>query len=770
MQHELARRTYFFPEVFRQFIKARIYELIGLAFLGLAVFICLCLLSYDPSDQSLNTVVDSQGFHNILNAPGAVLSDVLQQAVGFAAYTIPLIFLIWAGLYLSHRPLRRPLMRVVAIFFMVMFLSSFLAGLQKVFPSVVSGFIGSMMQKTTVDLLTMAKVGPMIWVINILFLFLFLITLIYIAAMSTKEWGYIFSNIQYCFATVAGWFPRLGQGIVQWKAHRPKIHRDQLPELDSPLDDASEEHVDNFYPDEALSAESIPKKKSHRPAQKALSLSTALGTYNLPPLDLLDEPTYKEGLQLVSKQDIEENIARLSQVLSDYGISGTISRARPGPVVTLYEFMPAPGVKSSRIISLADDIARSMSAHAARIAIISGQKEIGIELPNDKRQTVHLSELFSFPDFETENSRLTIALGKNISGAPVYTDLARMPHMIVAGTTGSGKSVAINGMILSLLYRHSPATCRLIMIDPKMLELSVYNSIPHLLTPVVTDPKKAIFALKWTVKEMENRYHAMSHLNVRNIEGYNFALARAKSEGKTLTRRVQTGFTPETGQPIYEDQEIDMTPLPYIVVVVDEMADLMIVAGKEIESAVQRLAQMARAAGIHVIMATQRPSVDVITGTIKANFPTRISFQVASKFDSKTILGEQGAEQLLGRGDMLFMEAGGKIQRLHGPFVRDEEVERVVRFLKGQGTPNYIETITEDNGDFGLSGFGADDEEGDDIYRQAVDIIKQEGKASTSFIQRRLQIGYNRAARIMEQMEAEGIVSAANHVGKREIL
>lgn len=773
MQHELARRTYFFPEVFRQFMKARFYEFIGLALLGIAVLVAISLFSYDSADRSLNTIVDSQGYHNVLNASGAILSDVLNQTVGYASYAIPLIFCIWAWLYMSHRPLRRPLLRIVALTLMLTFLSSFLAGLQPFFPKILAGCIGSMLQKSSLHLLMIFKIGPLIWLFNVIFFLLSLITWIYIAALSTKEWGHLFFKIQQCLATIVGWSQKCVNTIFHMKLNRAKIARDHFPVLEFSSDAFDEVQQDQpimVLDDPLLQTQTSINKRENRPQQKALSLSTAQGTYHLPPLDLLEEPLHKEGLQLVTKQDLEENITRLSQVLTDYGVRGNITRARPGPVVTLYEFMPAPGVKSSRIISLADDIARSMSAHAARIAIIPGQKEIGIELPNDKRQTVHLSELLSYPDFENENSRLTIALGKNISGAPVFTDLARMPHMIVAGTTGSGKSVGINGMILSLLYRHSPATCRLIMIDPKMLELSIYNNIPHLLTPVVTDPRKAIFALKWSVKEMENRYHAMSHLSVRNIEGYNFALSKAKAEGRKLTRRVQTGFNPETGQPIFEDQAIDMTPLPYIVVIVDEMADLMMVAGKEIESAVQRLAQMARAAGIHVIMATQRPSVDVITGTIKANFPTRISFQVTSKFDSKTILGEQGAEQLLGRGDMLFMEAGGKIQRLHGPFVRDDEVERVVNFLKSQGTPQYIETITEDSGDFGLSGFGGEEAESDDIYRQAVDIIKQEGKASTSFIQRRLQIGYNRAARIMEQMEAEGIVSSANHVGKREVL
>ena len=448
---------------------------------------------------------------------------------------------------------------------------------------------------------------------------------------------------------------------------------------------------------------------------------------------------------------------------------------RPGPVVTLYELEPAPGTKSSRVISLADDIARSMSAVSARVAVVQGRNAIGIELPNHKRETVFLRELLASQDFDTTKQKLALCLGKTIGGEPVIADLARMPHLLVAGTTGSGKSVAINTMILSLVFRLKPEECRLIMVDPKMLELSVYDGIPHLLTPVVTDPKKAVIALKWAVREMEDRYKKMSKLGVRNIDGFNARVAEAKQRGEVITRTVQTGFDKATGEAIYEDEMMDLDPLPYIVVIVDEMADLMMVAGKDIEGAIQRLAQMARAAGIHVILATQRPSVDVITGTIKANFPTRISFQVTSKIDSRTILGEMGAEQLLGQGDMLYMAGGGRITRVHGPFCSDEEVEKVVAHLKRQGRPQYLEAVTAgdeeeaggdnpvfDQGEFG-SGSG-------DLYDQAVAVVLRDKKASTSYIQRRLQIGYNRAASLMERMEKEGIVGPANHAGKREIL
>jgi DNA segregation ATPase FtsK/SpoIIIE, S-DNA-T family len=436
---------------------------------------------------------------------------------------------------------------------------------------------------------------------------------------------------------------------------------------------------------------------------------------------------------------------------------------------------PAPGIKSSRVIGLADDIARSMSAIAARVAVVPGRNAIGIELPNARRETVYLREIIASRDFEQSKAKLALALGKSINGDAVVVDIAKMPHVLVAGTTGSGKSVAINTMILSIVYRMSPEKCRLIMIDPKMLELSVYDGIPHLLTPVVTDPKKAVVALKWTVREMEERYKKMSKIGVRNIDGFNQRVEQALKKGDTISRTVQTGFDRETGEAVYETEEFAMEAMPYIVVIIDEMADLMMVAGKEIEGAVQRLAQMARAAGIHVIMATQRPSVDVITGTIKANFPTRISFQVTSKIDSRTILGEQGAEQLLGMGDMLYMAGGGRIQRVHGPFVSDEEVEDVVAHLKAQGVPEYLDAITadDDDGEGGGGGgpAGTSNLEGsDDPYDQAVAVVLRDGKVSTSYIQRRLGIGYNRAASLIERMEKEGVIGPANHAGKREIL
>jgi S-DNA-T family DNA segregation ATPase FtsK/SpoIIIE len=499
--------------------------------------------------------------------------------------------------------------------------------------------------------------------------------------------------------------------------------------------------------------------------------------FDLPPLNLLAEPKNVAKDASLSADALEQNARILEGVLDDFGVKGNIIHVRPGPVVTLYELEPAPGIKSSRVIGLADDIARSMSAIAARVAVVPGRNAIGIELPNKSREMVALREMFASRDFDGTKAKLAVALGKTIGGEPVIADLAKMPHLLVAGTTGSGKSVAINTMILSLLYRMTPEQCRLIMIDPKMLELSVYDGIPHLLSPVVTDPKKAVVALKWTVREMEERYKKMSKIGVRNIDGFNARVSQALDKGEVITRTVQTGFDRQTGEAIYESEEFDLEPLPYIVVIIDEMADLMMVAGKDIEGAVQRLAQMARAAGIHVIMATQRPSVDVITGTIKANFPTRISFQVTSKIDSRTILGEQGAEQLLGMGDMLYMAGGGRIQRVHGPFVSDVEVEEIVAFLKTQGAPQYLDAITADEDDDDGEGGGGGGPAGtsnladsEDPYDQAVAVVLRDGKASTSYIQRRLGIGYNRAASIIERMEKEGIVGPANHAGKREIL
>jgi S-DNA-T family DNA segregation ATPase FtsK/SpoIIIE len=520
----------------------------------------------------------------------------------------------------------------------------------------------------------------------------------------------------------------------------------------------------------APAARPIPSGRETREAQTNFFADPA--GFELPPLSLLAEPRAKGLAEEHRPERLEAMARRLEGVLEDFGVKGDIINVRPGPVVTLYELEPAPGIKSSRVISLADDIARSMSAISARVAVVPGRNAIGIELPNESRETVYLREMLASADFEKMKGKLPICLGKTIGGEPIIADLARMPHLLIAGTTGSGKSVGINTMILSILYRMTPEECRMIMIDPKMLELSIYDGIPHLLTPVVTDPQKAVVALKWAVREMEDRYRKMSKIGVRNIDGFNQRVTEAKAKGEVITRTVQTGFDRETGEAIFESEAFDLEPLPFIVVVVDEMADLMMVAGKDIEGAIQRLAQMARAAGIHIITATQRPSVDVITGTIKANFPTRISFQVTSKIDSRTILGEQGAEQLLGNGDMLYMAGGGRIRRLHGPFVSDGEVEAIVAHLKSQGSPDYLDSITADEEDEGGDMPAGDDYagSGDELYDKAVNVVLQDKKVSTSYIQRRLAIGYNKAASLIERMEKEGVISQANHSGKREIL
>jgi S-DNA-T family DNA segregation ATPase FtsK/SpoIIIE len=582
--------------------------------------------------------------------------------------------------------------------------------------------------------------------------------------------------------------PQFDEGSARKSGLRPEVPFDPapLPPLRgpraAPVDDAPFDLDDEPLDLRDLNAPRVtapapgpkPGKRIQREAQPSL---LDREEFELPPLTYLSEPR-KLPANAISTDALEQNATLLEGVLEDFGVRGEITQVRPGPVVTLYELEPAPGTKSSRVISLADDIARSMSAISARVAVIPGKNAIGIELPNAKRETVYLRELLASQDFESSKHKLALGLGKTIGGEPVIVDLAKMPHLLVAGTTGSGKSVAINTMILSLLYRLKPEQCRLIMVDPKMLELSVYDGIPHLLTPVVTDPKKAVVALKWAVREMEERYKKMSKLSVRNIDGFNARVVEAQAAGEVITRTVQTGFDRHSGEAIYEEEVMDLAPLPYIVVIVDEMADLMMVAGKEIEGTIQRLAQMARAAGIHVVLATQRPSVDVITGTIKANFPTRISFQVTSKIDSRTILGEMGAEQLLGQGDMLYMAGGGRITRVHGPFVSDAEVEKVVAHLKTQGRPQYLDAVTseeeepapegEDGAVFDKGALAA--AESEDPYDQAVAVVLRDKKASTSYIQRRLQIGYNRAASIMERMENEGIVGPANHAGKREIL
>jgi DNA segregation ATPase FtsK/SpoIIIE, S-DNA-T family len=781
-------------------LKRRLLEAFGFALLLACLLLVLALLTYDPRDGSLNTAVDAAP-HNFLGRDGAVLADLLWQSLGLASFLIPILLLGWSFRLLLNRPLRAIWPRL-ALFPIILSLGALALSILDLgtfsLPTSPGGTVGWSLQR----LLWRSGLGTAALPISMAAAALVGLLMLATMGLSLRDWREIGEgagrgatrlaafSVQGPTAAsrIFGWIwrgwrkPRLaGTGQIDAVSNAPELRRPAvvatLPSRREPRLAQSQASAANDERERGGLVRFIaPKarplaqgKRAEQERQPALDLEPE-GQPVLPSFELLAKP-HAIKAETIDEDALEKNARLLETVLEDFGVRGQIVQVRPGPVVTLYELEPAPGIKASRIIGLADDIARSMSAISVRVAVVAGRNVIGIELPNRKAETVFLRELLDSPVYEKHPGRLALILGKDISGEPVLADLAKMPHLLIAGTTGSGKSVGINTMILSILYRMAPDRCKFIMVDPKMLELSVYDGIPHLLAPVVTDPRKAVLALKWTVREMENRYRKMSKLGVRNIDGFNARLAEAEAKGESLIRKVQTGFDPETGQPIFEPQPFDTSELPLIVVVVDEMADLMLVAGKEIEAAIQRLAQMARAAGIHLIMATQRPSVDVITGTIKANFPTRVSFQVTSKIDSRTILGEGGAEQLLGRGDMLYMAGGGRITRVHGPFVSDEEVERVVSFLKTRGMPDYIDEITEDD-DAPLDLLGEDEEgeAGDKLYVQAVAVVCRERKASTSFVQRHLQIGYNRAARIIERMEAEGIVTAANHVGKREVL
>ena len=793
----------------RSAIRRRLGECGGIVLITLAALMSLALATWSVQDPSLSHATDAP-IRNLLGTPGAIGSDLLMQLFGLASTVLVLPIAVWGWRIATHRAFDREWQRLLLWVLGTLLGSAFAACLHKSpswpLPSGLGGVVGDALISVPEYVL-----GPRSGVTLIAFaVVLGIATLATAVVAAGFGWRDQSSDKpksrrkRKAPARVAeeeeedegkgsislGW---LVHGFLSVKARLARlVSRHAPPAATAPVRRAPMPVVserDRFEPrfdrnaapeieEEDIEEEDDTPVPIQRPARAAVRKPAGKKSgsgYELPSLNLLAASRAQDRFA-PSQEAIEATAKTLESVLGDFGVRGEIINARPGPVVTLYELEPAPGIKSSRVIGLADDIARSMSALSARVAVVSGRNAIGIELPNDKREKVYFREMLASDDYSETQAKLPLCLGKTIGGEPVVVDLARMPHLLIAGTTGSGKSVAINTMILSLLYRLTPEQCRLIMVDPKMLELSVYDGIPHLLTPVVTDPKKAVVALKWAVREMEERYKKMSKLGVRNIDGYNVRLVEAKAKGETLSRTVHTGYDKESGEAIYEKEELDLEPLPYIVVVVDEMADLMMVAGKDIEGAVQRLAQMARAAGLHVILATQRPSVDVITGTIKANFPTRISFQVTSKIDSRTILGEQGAEQLLGQGDMLYMAGGGRISRVHGPFCSDEEVEKIVRHLKTQGTPQYLEAVTaveeedeDGNPIFDATSMGATGD-ATDLYQQAVQIVQRDKKASTSYIQRRLQIGYNRAASIMERMETEGIVGQANHAGKREIL
>ena len=781
--------TYLFPEGAGAFLRKRLVELAGLILIAAGVALAVALVSYTPADPSLSHATGASVL-NLMGRPGALVADLLLQTVGLGGALIAVLCGAWGWrlLRVHHLPLwwLRVALMPLMVLLAAMAVSALPApsGWPRPLDIGLGGVVGQLFLGSVTRIAGGLGFGAQ--VVAAIAAAMAAAGLVFALAVTRGEWRTALHAVvigahytSHGLRRLAAWRPQFGDPAVARAATREAAKRERRePSLDgeTPVEpiEALEPEVERtrLAPAELVvpraAAEPAPKKAPKK--QASLNLGSRDG-YELPALDLLTLPK-STGAAKIDEEALAQNARLLESVLDDFGVKGQIVKVRPGPVVTLYELEPAPGTKTSRVIGLADDIARSMSAVSVRVAVVPGRNVIGIELPNLSRETVYLRELLAGHASDPQGQLLSLALGKDIGGTPVIADLAKMPHLLIAGTTGSGKSVAINTMILSLLYRLSPAECRFIMVDPKMLELSVYDGIPHLLSPVVTDPKKAVVALKWAVREMENRYRSMSKLGVRNIAGYNARLAEAKKKGETLTRKVQTGFD-EAGKPILEEQPLDTDPLPFIVVVVDEMADLMLVAGKDVEWAIQRLAQMARAAGIHLMMATQRPSVDVITGTIKANFPTRISFQVTSKIDSRTILGEQGAEQLLGQGDMLYMAGGGRITRVHGPFVSDREVESVVKFLKDQGSPEYMEDITEEEPEFGAiqgAGDGEGGGSGDGLYDQAVALVARERKCSTSFIQRHLQIGYNRAARIVERMEAEGVVSPANHVGKRDVL
>ena len=785
-------KTPFLPKGVSAFIHRRMTETAGLVLMAMGAVLLAAFVTYSPDDPSFNRAVDGP-IANLMGGPGAFSADFLLQSLGLVGMIPGLALAAWGYQVAAKRGLRLAWLRVALLPLTLLLAAAAAAAVTppEGWPlrAGLGGYLGSWALGQTVAAAAALQIAADARVIGF-FAGAGALALL-VPSMGMTRHGWMISaraamRLIFAAGAALAWLGRHGLKLTGGVALRARDRIEARNARVEPYFDTADTEGPGFARQGRAKAPGAlravagsgliaPKAGPTQPgkrarAQRQTTLDLLPGEeFEMPPLDLLDPPP--EGLQHadVTREALERNADLLKTVLEDFGIRGDIIKVRPGPVVTLYELEPAPGIKSSRVIGLADDIARSLSALSARIAVVPGRNVIGIEIPNARRESVYLRELLASEAYERTTASLALVLGKDISGAPVIADLGRMPHLLIAGTTGSGKSVAINTMILSLLYRLSPDEFKFIMIDPKMLELSVYDGIPHLLAPVVTEPDKAVIALRWVVREMEDRYRALSQLGVRNITSYNARLAEARKRGESLTRTVQTGFDADTGEPVFEDQPLDLKPLPYIVVIVDEMADLMLLAGKEVEGAVQRLSQMARAAGIHLIMATQRPSVDVITGTIKANLPTRVSFQVTSKIDSRTILGEQGAEQLLGSGDMLYMAGGGRIIRVHGPFVSDQEVEAVVTYLKRQGSPDYVDDITDDT-EFGPAFTPGAGGSIDAVYDEAVVLVLRERKASTSFIQRHLQIGYNRAARIIEMMEADRVVSAANHVGRREVL
>jgi S-DNA-T family DNA segregation ATPase FtsK/SpoIIIE len=780
----------------KQIIRGMVMRAGAVAMVLLALLQLVAVASFSISDPSFNTSTDS-AVSNMAGGLGAVIGDLMLQLLGGAALLFPVTLIVW-GVGLAWRgapsdvtPFKAWL-RFVAWIGGFCAMAGFASGLPLTadWPFVVGmgGLLGDGFSAVLAAPFKWLGIPGAAWIASALYLAAATLLTLFACGVRQHQLEAGLDAALYLWDEFLYRVDRFLAGLMRGREERvveetpiaepvitneaeptveeaPLVAEPILKPVETPAEKAAQRKI----------IRNEKKKSKPKPVSQPEFPVFSADKYKLPATSLLAKPDPNKRLE-VSDEALEQNARMLESVLADFGVRGEIINVHPGPVVTLYELEPAAGVKSSRVINLSDDIARSMSAVACRVAVVPGRNAIGIELPNLDRETVFFREMMEAPEFEQSRGALTLSLGKNIGGDPEFADLAKMPHLLIAGTTGSGKSVGINTMILSLLYRLPPDQCKMIMVDPKMLELSVYEGIPHLLAPVVTDPNKAVVALKWTVREMEERYRRMSKVGVRNISGFNERVREAESKGEILTRTVHTGYDKETGEPTYESEELNYETMPFIVVVIDEVADLMMVAGKDIEGMVQRLAQMARAAGIHLIMATQRPSVDVITGTIKANFPTRISFQVTSKIDSRTILGEQGAEQLLGMGDMLFMAGGGRLTRVHGAFVSDDEVEKIVNHLKKQGKPDYVQEVTEmpedgENPDWadGMS-VGGNTSSGDALYDQALAIVLRDKKASTSYIQRRLSIGYNRAATLIERLEEEGVISAANHAGKREIL
>ncbi|MFQ3887390.1 MAG: DNA translocase FtsK [Rickettsia conorii subsp. raoultii] len=727
-------------------VQAVILGIIGLG-------IVTVLTSYNIDDPSFNSVT-TEYHSNLVGIFGSYLSDCLYQFFGLAAFIIPLACFVW-GRNCWYGRYRGSFIRMFVMLLALVSSSTLLSKIKLEFiPANAGGAIGIIASNF------FERFTNQLYLLLIFFTFIILVVLFEIKFTSLSNFiiklgKFLIYRIQSFLHNV---FSRLSSIRLFPTKNNDKIN------ITSSYQKPVSEKVK--FPEEARPVPANPIKFFSKPVSPKISQSEIA---ELPPISLLRDPE-NHHVKGASSSELKQKAEELLTVLNDFGVKGQIININQGPVVTQYEFEPAAGTKTSRVVGLSDDIARSLSALSTRIAVIPGKNVLGIELPNKQREFFCLKELIETPEYQDKSTLLPLVLGKDLAGKPLIADLAKMPHLLVAGTTGSGKSVGINAMIVSLLYCYTPEECRFIMIDPKMLELSAYDGIPHLLTPVVTEPSKAVVALKWAVKEMENRYRMMSNIGVKNIAGYNAKILEAVKENRVIERSIQTGFDPETGKPIYKTVTMNMEKLPYIVVIVDEMADLMLVAGKDIEMLIQRLAQMARAAGIHIIMATQRPSVDVITGVIKANFPSRISFKVTSKIDSRTILGEQGSEQLLGMGDMLFMGSTSKISRVHGPFVNEAEIEQITEYLKESGRPEYISAVTEqpEEDDSSIDiGDGTSDEV---LYKKAVQIVRDERKSSISYIQRSLRIGYNKAANLVEKMEKEGIVSPPNHTGKREIL